>query len=73
MKQLMIIEINSPFPALEKRSQNVAFACRCLDVVKMEISRGMGGESSGDIITQGTDGVTGPQGSWAFDSSSSEP
>ena len=73
MKQVLIVQINSPSPPLEKRSQNVAFASRCLDVVKMELAREMGAASSGDIVTQGTDGVTGPQGYWAFDSSGSEP
>jgi hypothetical protein len=73
MKQLMVIQINSPSPALERRVQNVAFASRCLDVIKMELAHGGGGVSSGEIITQGTDGVTGPQGFWSFDSSSSEP
>jgi hypothetical protein len=73
MKQVLIVQINSPYPPLEKRSQNVAFACRCLDVVKHEIARDMGAASSGDIVTTGTDGICGPQGYWAFDSSSSEP
>jgi hypothetical protein len=73
MKQVLIVQINSPSPPLEKRSQNVAFASRCLDVVKMELAHGGGNESSGEIITQGTDGVTQSQGYWAFDSSSSEP
>ena len=73
MKQVLIVQINSPDPPLEKRSQNVAFACRCLDVVKHELSREMGAASSGDIVTTGTDGVTQSQGYWAFDSSASQP
>jgi hypothetical protein len=73
MKQVLIVQINSPSPPLEKRSQNVAFASRCLDVVKMELAHGGGNLSSGEIVTTGTDGICGPQGYWAFDSSSSEP
>ena len=71
---LMQITINLPNPPLEKRSSKVAFALRALEIVKTELGRSNGNDSSGEIVGQGADGSPHVSlGQWLFDATADAP
>jgi hypothetical protein len=70
---VLSISITDP-PVFDKKSAEVAYLQRTLDILKNEIGRGAGTVTSGTIIGQSATGVANSSlGSWTYTPSATKP
>jgi hypothetical protein len=71
---MTVLTITITDQAFDKKSAEVAYLQRTLDLLKNEIGRGRGTVTSGTIIGQNAAGVANTSlGSWTYTSSASKP
>jgi hypothetical protein len=71
---MTVLTITITDQAFDKKSAEVAYLQRTLDLLKNEIGRGRGTVTSGTVIGQNAAGVANTSlGSWTYTSSASKP
>ena len=70
---MAVFSITITDPAFDKKSAEVQYLAKCLEVAAAELQRGQGNVTTGSIKHQNQSGQSASLGSWTYSPSTSNP